>query len=164
VAAPATVRRVQQGRSGASRILKRGATRRCGRCGATDIFVDRYHLHERCPRCGYLFVREAGAFTGVMLLNFVVTLTLMFIVLSSYVAWRGITGQTPSMWPFALVSIALSIVTPVVYYPYAWSTWVAIDLATRPLDVDEELDALDHAITPTDPEPGGAGDGDGSPR
>jgi hypothetical protein len=89
-----------------------------------------------------------------MLLNFVVTLTLMFLVLSSYVAWRGVTGLAPPIWPFAVVSLALSVLTPVLYYPYAWSTWVAIDLATRPLDADEELDALDHERPhdPGDPE------------
>ncbi len=132
------------GPTGASRILKRGLRRHCGRCGADDIFADRFHLRERCPACGYRFVREPGAFTGVMLLNFVVTLTLMFVVFSSYVAWRGVTGGKPPIWPFAVVALALSVATPILSYPAAWSTWVAIDLATRPLDADEELEALDH--------------------
>jgi uncharacterized protein (DUF983 family) len=136
-----------------SRTLARGVLRRCGRCGAKGIFRDWFHLRERCPACGYRFTREAGAFTGVMLLNMSLTLTLMFVVLISYVGWRGITGSTLSIWPFALIALAVAVVTPIVAYPFAWSTWAAIDLATRPLDADEELEALFHRADPDQPTP-----------
>jgi hypothetical protein len=128
--------------------VARGFVHRCGRCGATGIGDGWFHLRERCPRCGYLFVREPGAFTGVMLVNFVFTLGLMFVALIAYVAWRGVTGEEVSMAPFGVVCLVLAVVVPILAYPLAGSSWAAIDLAMRPLDADEELDALAHAADP----------------
>ena len=47
-------------------MLARGFTKRCGRCGSRGIFQSYFKLRERCPRCGYRFQREAGAFTGAL--------------------------------------------------------------------------------------------------
>ncbi len=96
-------------------------------------------------------MREAGAFTGVLMLNMVLTLGLMFLVFMGYVLWRGVTGDDVSIWPFAGVALVIAVALPILGYSFAWSTWVAIDLATRPLDPDEELEALDHEHA----EPGG---------
>jgi uncharacterized protein (DUF983 family) len=126
-------------------MMVRGLTRRCGRCGARRIFRSYFALKERCPRCGYRFVREEGAFTGVMLMNIVVTFGLMFLSLISYVAWRGITGRDDiPMWPFAVACLGWAVVVPVVFYPVASSWWAAIDLAMRPLDPAELADADAH--------------------
>jgi uncharacterized protein (DUF983 family) len=127
-----------------SLIIGRGLIRRCGRCGSRGIFADHFHLRERCPRCGYRFVREAGAFTGVLMLNMALTFGLMFLVFMGYVLWRGVTGDDVSIWPFAGVALVIAVALPILGYSFAWSTWVAIDLATRPLDPDEELEALEH--------------------
>jgi hypothetical protein len=61
-----------------------------------------------------------------------------------YVLWRGVTGDDVSIWPFAGVALVIAVALPILGYSFAWSTWVAIDLATRPLDPDEELEALEH--------------------
>jgi hypothetical protein len=37
--------------------------------------------------------------------------------------------------------LALAVVVPVVAYPFAASTWAALDLVMRPLEPDEEADA-----------------------
>ena len=132
----------------AGTVLGRGLRKRCGRCGATGIFRTRFRLAERCPACGYRFVREEGAFTGVMLMNFVVTLTLMIASLLAWVLWRGITGRSDlAFWPFAGTAIALAVFSPIAFYPRAASTWAAIDLAMRPLDPDELADAEEHRPT-----------------
>lgn len=123
--------------------IGRGLRHRCARCGASGILRDRFHLREHCPRCGYRFVREAGAFTGVMLLNLVATLGPLFLVLIAYALVRG-SGRAVSIWPFALGCLAIAVVVPIVFYATASSTWAAIDLVSRPLDPDEELEALDH--------------------
>jgi hypothetical protein len=102
-------------------------------------------MKERCPRCGYRFVREEGSFTGVYLLNFGVTEAFMFVVLMAYVLWRGLSGSHAAVWPLALGCGLFAIVAPIVFYPIAASTWAAIDLLMRPLDPDEELDAARHA-------------------
>jgi uncharacterized protein (DUF983 family) len=129
----------------AGTIVWRGFRRRCGRCGAKDIFASYLKLRERCPVCGYRFVREAGAFTGVMLMNITATFALMFLSLIAYVLWRGVTGEDVSIWPFAIACLAFAAVVPLVFYPVATSWWAAMDLAMRPLDEAEVRDAHAHA-------------------
>ena len=124
--------------------LTRGLRRRCGRCGERGIFDGWFRMKERCPRCGYRFAREAGAFTGTYLVNFAVTESLMFTVLMGYVLWRGITGSDAPMWPFLASIVTFAVVAPIVFYPFAASTWAAMDLLMRPLDPSEIADAADH--------------------
>jgi uncharacterized protein (DUF983 family) len=125
--------------------LGRGIRRRCGRCGEPHVFDGWFQMKERCPRCGYRFAREAGHFTGTYLLNFAVTESLMFLVLLGYALWRGITGTHAPIWPFAAGCAVFAVLAPVIFYPFATSTWAAIDLLMRPLDELEELDAGAHA-------------------
>jgi hypothetical protein len=49
------------------------------------------------------------------------------------------------MWPLAVGCGVFAVLSPIVFYPIAASTWAAIDLLMRPLDPDEELDAARHA-------------------
>jgi uncharacterized protein (DUF983 family) len=126
--------------------LRWGLTRRCGRCGQGRLFHGWFHMRERCPRCGYRFSREAGSFTGVYLVNIAVTESLMFAVLMAYALWRGITGSDAPLWPFLTGCVAFAVVAPVFFYPFAASTWAAMDLVMRPLDPVEEADAILHAV------------------
>ena len=129
----------------AGTALGRGLRRRCGRCGERGVFATYFRLRERCPRCGYRFVREEGAFTGVMLMNMVVTFTLMVGSLLTWVFWRGITGDADlAFWPFATACAVLAGGGPALFYPWAVTTWAALDLAMRPLDPTEEADAEAH--------------------
>jgi uncharacterized protein (DUF983 family) len=129
----------------ARQVLWRGITRRCGRCGEGHLFRGWFHLRERCPRCGYRFTREAGAFTGVYLVNIAVTEALMFAVLMVYALWRGISASDAPLWPFLTGCVVFSIGAPVLFYPFAASTWAAVDLVMRPLDPVEEAEAVIHA-------------------
>lgn len=122
--------------------------RRCGRCGAGQVFESWFHLRERCPRCGYRFTREAGAFTGVYLVNFAVTEALMFAVLMVYVLWRGVSGSDAPLWPFLTGCMIFAVGAPIVFYPFAVTTWAALDLVMRPLDPVEEAEAAVHAEDP----------------
>ena len=137
---------MKAGGAGASAgtILWRGVRRRCGRCGSPGIFRGYFRLGERCPACGVRLQREAGAFTGVLLVNIAGTFVLMIVPLFAYVGWRGVTGEAPAFWPFAAACLAFAL-TPAVLYPVAASTWSAADLAVRPLDPDERDDADRHA-------------------
>jgi uncharacterized protein (DUF983 family) len=127
-------------------MLLRGATKRCPRCGGRGIFATYFKLRERCPTCGYRFVREAGAFTGGLLMAWVFTLALMILPLLVYVFWRGISGRDDiAFLPFAVASIAFAVVVPIVGYPFSNSTWAAIDLASNPLEADELAEAERHA-------------------
>ena len=99
-------------------------------------------MRDRCPCCGYRFRREEGFLAGVYLVNFTVTTGLMWIVLMTYIIWRAGTGSDDPLWPMLLVCVALGVVVPVLGYPFAATTWAALDLVMRPLEPDEEADAL----------------------
>ena len=130
----------------ATTIVVRGLLRRCGRCGGRRIFASYFRMKERCPTCGYRFVREPGAFTGAMLMNITATFVLMFVTLVAPVLWRGISGRDDiPWWPFVLGALGWAVLVPIVFYPIACSWWAAIDLAMRPLDPAEEADAEVHA-------------------
>jgi uncharacterized protein (DUF983 family) len=131
--------------AGEAIVVVRGFSRRCGRCGSRGIFRSYFQLRERCPRCGYRFVREEGAFTGVMLMNITATFTLMFLSFISYVLWRGITGDRPPFAPFVVAALFSAVVVPIAFYPMAVSGWAAMDLVMRPLDPVEEAEAAVHA-------------------
>jgi hypothetical protein len=120
----------------------RGFLRRCPRCGAAGIFRGWFTLKERCPTCGYRFIREEGAATGSITMNFVGTLSLMFLSLLAYVAWRGVTGDEVPFLPFGIACAVSAFVMPVIFFPISKSGWAGIDLAMRPLEPDEEADAL----------------------
>ena len=133
-----------------TRMVLRGLVKRCGRCGARGIFQSYFRLRERCPRCGYRFVREEGAFTGVMLLNITATFVLMFLSLVAPVLWRGISGRDDvPWWPFVLLALGSAVLVPILFYPVAASSWAAIDLAMRPLDPVEQAEAELHRGDPT---------------
>jgi uncharacterized protein (DUF983 family) len=128
--------------------IGRGARRRCGRCGTKGVLDGFFRLKERCPNCGYRFNREEGFFTGVFLVNFGVTIALMWVVIMAYVLWRAGTDSDSGLWPILTVSVGIALITPIVYYPFAATTWAALDLVLRPLEPDEEAEAAIHAAAP----------------
>ena len=126
----------------------RGLRRQCGRCGEHDVFDSRYRLRGSCPRCGYTFKREEGFFTGVILVNFSVTIALLWLVIMGYVLWRAATDSHSALAPVLIACVALGTLVPVAFYPRAVTTWAALDLVMRPLEPDEEADAAVRAADP----------------
>src|SRR3954447_9568181 len=122
-------------------IVSRGLRRRCGRCGGKRIFRSYFHLHDRCPRCGYKFEREEGFFTGVYLVNYAVTALLLVIEIFAFLLWASANEGDVSVVPWLIGGAVIAIVCPLLVYPVAKSTWAAIDLAARPLDPVEEAEA-----------------------
>lgn len=131
-------------RAAPTKMIWRGARRRCGRCGAKKIFRTWFQLHERCPRCGYRFEREEGFFTGVYLVNYALTAVLLVVEIFVFLLWTSSQGGDVALWPWLLGGAVIAIVMPLLGYPYAKSTWAAIDLAARPLDPVEEAEAAQH--------------------
>ncbi|HEX2381299.1 MAG TPA: DUF983 domain-containing protein [Acidimicrobiales bacterium] len=125
-------------------IVGRGLRRRCGRCGAKRIFRSFFQLHERCPRCGYKFEREEGFFTGVYLVNYCVTGLLLVVEIFAFLLFAVANDGDVSLVPWLVGGAAIAILCPLLLYPYAKSTWAAIDLAARPLDPVEEAEAAQH--------------------
>ena len=129
-------------------IVWRGLRRRCGRCGAKRIFRSYFQLHERCPRCGYKFEREEGFFTGVYLVNYAVTAFLLVVEIFAFLLVAVASDGDVSLVPWLVGGAAIAIFCPLLLYPYAKSTWAAIDLAARPLEPVEEAEAAQHDQRP----------------
>lgn len=119
------------------------------------MFRGYFRLKERCPTCGYQFRREEGFLLGVYLVNFALTLFLVWLVIMGWVIWRAGAGSDGTVWPTLLLCLALAVVVPVVAYPFAATTWAALDLVMRPLEPDEEADAATWAVLDEE------GDGEG---
>ena len=123
------------------RMVLRGLVRRCGRCGGRHVMRG-FRLKERCPTCGYRFKREEGFFTGVFLVNFGVTLAVLWLVIMGYVLWRATSDAGGGLGPMLVACATIAVVGPIAFYPFATTTWAAMDLAMRPLEPEEEAEAI----------------------
>jgi hypothetical protein len=128
-------------RVGSLATLWLGVRRRCGRCGARPIGKGFFGIQERCPRCGYRFKREEGFFTGVYLVNFGVTIAILWVVVMAYTLWSAIGDRTGGLAPMLVVGVAIGVVVPIAFYSTAATTWAALDLILRPLEPEEEAEA-----------------------
>lgn len=59
----------------------------------------------------------------------------------------GILATYPeiAVWPLTFITGAVAIVVGIGGYPISYTTWLAIDLAMRPLEPEEIADASRHA-------------------
>lgn len=123
------------------RLLLRGVTRRCPYCGARDVFETWFRLRERCPRCANRLEREPGFFLGAYFLNFCA----MQAVLGTWIVVTfALTLPDPPMPLIVTGAVVITIVMPLLGYPFSKTTWSALHLAMAPLDPDEEADAAVH--------------------
>jgi uncharacterized protein (DUF983 family) len=111
-----------------SAVLSRGLTRRCPWCGQGKLFRRWFTLPETCPRCGLRFEREEGAFLGSLAINFGVTSLAFILVL---VTWIALTLPEPPVVLITVASVAIAVTLPLVIYPFAKTTWAAIDILMR---------------------------------
>jgi uncharacterized protein (DUF983 family) len=112
----------------AVRALARGLRRRCPRCGQGRLFRRWLSMAERCPRCGLALEREEGAFLGSLVLNYGVTGGAAI----AYVAVvMALTLPDPPVAALIAGAMGITIVVPLVCYPFAKTTWAAIDLLLR---------------------------------
>lgn len=127
-------------------LVARGLMRRCPRCGDPDVFVNRWQLRDRCPDCGYRFVREPGFRLGAWFLNFMLLQFLLLGMGFGFILWAANHPDT-SLWPALIVGGAVCVVVPIAFYPTSRTLWAAIDLGMTPLELEEIVDAAD-AVTP----------------
>ena len=127
-----------------STLLGRAIRRRCPRCGGRHVFSGWLRLRERCPTCGLRFEREEGFFTGVYLVNYAAVAVAIVIELFVYVLYANAKENDVALVAPMVIGAATAILLPLITYPFAKAVWIAIDLATRPLDPVEEADAALH--------------------
>ena|SRR5438132_1666439 len=109
---------------GVVRAVLRGLGKRCPRCGARGIFDGWFTLRERCPRCGLQFQREEGGFLGAMTINYAVAAIIWVPVL---IVGFAATSPNPPVLTLTLISIAIMVVVPLLFYPNSKSIWAAVE-------------------------------------
>lgn len=107
------------------RALFRGLTRRCPACGQGKLFRRWFSIAERCPRCGLVFEREEGAFLGSLAINYGVTGVSTIVAVGIMLAR---TLPNPSVFTITATAILMTLFLPLLLFPFAKTTWAAIDL------------------------------------
>ena len=85
-------------------------------------------MTKTCGGCGLLFEREAGYWVGAMTMNTsaVVAIFLATFALGAVLWWPDVP------WGSLLaVTIGINLIFPFVFYPFAKTIWVALDLSFR---------------------------------
>jgi uncharacterized protein (DUF983 family) len=106
------------------RALARGATRRCPRCGAGHLFHKWFRMEPTCPRCGLVFEREAGYWTGALAIN-IILVGGVFAV--AFVIALVLTIPDVPVVPLLAILVPIMIVGPILAYPFSKTLWVAVD-------------------------------------
>jgi uncharacterized protein (DUF983 family) len=120
-------------------LTMRGFLRRCPRCGASGIWNSYFSMRHACPTCGQVLERgESSDFwVGAYLINLVVA-ELMAVAIAAALwltLWPRVSFNV--LWG---ASMALAIIMPIAFYPFARDLWLAWDLHFRP---HEEGDVQD---------------------
>ncbi len=113
-----------------ARLLGRALSRRCPSCGGGGIFLTYFRLRERCPSCNLHLSRgEQGYQVGAYMLNIAVS---ELVGVTLVLAVAAATWPNPP-WDLLLYGgVGAMIVAPIVFYPFAKTLFLALDLLVRP--------------------------------
>ena len=121
-----------------ARMLGRGLTRRCARCGSGHLFRHWFSMVPDCPRCGLHFEREAGYWTGALAINVFLVGTAFVILFAIAVV---LTVPDVPVVPLLAFFVPFMLLAPLVTYPFSKTLWIAIDRAyLQRLDRNERPD------------------------
>lgn len=109
-----------------TRMMLRGFTRRCPRCGAGKLFHKWVKMVPDCPRCGLHFEREEGYWTGAIAVNTIIIGGIFTVVL--VVAMVLTVPDIPWVTILAIV-IPIMAIGPLIIYPFSKTIWTAIDIS-----------------------------------
>jgi uncharacterized protein (DUF983 family) len=110
------------------RMLVRGLTKRCARCGSGRLFRRWLTMVERCPGCGYRFEREEGFFLGAIVVNVIITEVAIIALIAVGFA---LTLPKAPVTALAIAGGVLAGITPLISYPFTKTVWTAADLIMR---------------------------------
>lgn len=96
---------------------------RCPRCREGRVFAGQFAMHDNCPVCNLLFMREPGYFTGAMYVTY--ALGIPIIALLTLVAYLAF----PSWKLYQQVLLAWVGFLPLVpaVYHYSRVLWIHFD-------------------------------------
>lgn len=116
-------------------MLRRALRGRCPLCATKGIRDGWAGIQRRCPGCNLAFSRERGYLVGAAWFNLSVTLLLLGVILVG-----GAAVTAPDIpWPLlASASVAVVLVGPILFQPFAVALFLWVDLAYfRPLDAGD---------------------------
>jgi uncharacterized protein (DUF983 family) len=111
-------------------LLARGITRRCAWCGDRKAyFRGWFQRQERCRACGHAYRRGDEAFElGAITANIILTFSSILISILVLVA---VTAPDVPTLGIVLVTGAIALVGPALFYPVSFTLWQAVDLWMR---------------------------------
>ena len=107
--------------------MARGVRLRCPACGEGALFQSLFKMHDRCPNCGMVFMREQGYFIGAIYVNVIVTEGLIFLTYLICLITRPADDRT-----VYTVLFVLALVIPLLFYRHARSIWLSFDYVMDP--------------------------------
>ena len=124
------------------RMLVRALLRRCPRCGGRAWFRGWFKKQDRCRTCGYRYERQPGFLLGAVTINTIVTFGLIAVVL---LVGSILTYPDIAAIPIVIVAAIVAVFVPIIFYPFSYTIWAAVDLTMHPLEPAEVADAAAHA-------------------
>ena len=116
-------------------LMTRALRLRCPHCGGRAIFASFFQLKRHCPSCGLRLERgEGDYFVGAYLFNLIAVELILFFCVLGFVF---LTWPNPPWQAITYVTGALMLAGCMLCYPFAKTTWLAVDLAIRPLSAEE---------------------------
>ncbi len=107
-----------------STFLWRGITHACPRCGCRKTHTKYFSIREHCPVCQLKFEKEHGYWTGAIAINFIMTGAIIIVGLALGLI---LTAPDIAVAPLMALLLPLAIVLPIVFYPFTYTVWMAID-------------------------------------
>ncbi len=133
------------GQPGFMTMMGRALTKGCPVCAKRQQFSRWMTMDEDCERCGLHFERIEGHWIGAIGMNTIVS----FGILALFMIGGWVLTFPDFPLSVLIVSVVVSILVPVVFYPFSKTTWTAIDIAMRPLEAHEvNWAALDSSKNP----------------
>lgn len=118
----------------ALRLAGRAVRLRCPRCGTGKVFQTWFKMRDTCPACGLKLERgEQGYVVGAYMFN---------IAMAELVFVAVLAGVLVSTWPdppwqlLTWLGPLLMVVTPLLFYPFSKTLFLAFDLLFHPAEGD----------------------------
>ena len=116
-------------------LLWRAIRLRCPHCGGKGLFSGFFTIKTHCATCGLRLERgEGDYFVGAYLFNLIAVELILFFCVCGFVYF---TWPDPPWDVLTYVSAFLMLAGCFVCYPFSKTTWLAVDIAIRPLSPEE---------------------------
>ncbi|NND04581.1 MAG: DUF983 domain-containing protein [Acidimicrobiia bacterium] len=110
----------------------RGAARalllRCPRCGQGKVFRRFVIMNSECSACDLTFDRGSGYWLGSMMFNMAFA---MGTVVAVFVLSLILTSPDPDWDLTVILVVVAALVSPLVFFPFSRTLWVAAERAAR---------------------------------